>query len=88
MIILFLFLYPENRAPSQRLRFEQFFPYFLEAGISFEVDSFYSDTAYDILYKKGNLTWKAFLIGASYFRRFFRLYRYRQYDYIFIQRAA
>jgi glycosyltransferase involved in cell wall biosynthesis len=88
MKLLFLCLYPQNKAPSQRFRFEQFFPYFGEAGIAFDVDSFYSEEAYHILYQKGSSLKKASLILAAYFRRLFRLAQFQDYDYIFIQRAA
>ena len=57
-------------------------------GISFEMDSFYSDATFDILYKKGNRGRKVFLIAAAYLCRLFRLRSYRHFDYIFIQRAA
>jgi len=88
MKLLFLCLYPQNTAPSQRFRFEQFFPYFKEAGIEFEIDSFYSVNAYNILYKRGSSAKKAALIVSAYFTRLFRLLRFRHYDFIFIQRAA
>lgn len=88
MTVLFLCLYPQNTAPSQRFRFEQFFPYFKEAGIDFDVDSFYSDAAYRILYAKGGSIKKAVLILSAYLRRLFRLFSFRRYDFIFIQRAA
>jgi glycosyltransferase involved in cell wall biosynthesis len=52
------------------------------------VDSFYSEEAYGILYKKGSSLKKASLILSAYVRRLFRLAQFRYYDYIFIQRAA
>ncbi len=86
--ILFLCIYPENQAPSQRFRFEQFFPYFKEANISFETDCFYSTNTYERLLRKGNLPLKAWLVFVAYFSRLVKLKSYTKFEYIFIQRGA
>lgn len=88
MKVLFLCLYPLNAAPSQRFRFEQFFPYFKKAGILYDTDSFYSQKAHQLLYKPGHHARKMLFLLSGFFKRLYKLNRFRKYDFIFIQRAA
>jgi len=50
--ILFLCPYPINKAPSQRLKYEQYFPYFIENGWHIRVSPFVSEKFWEIIYKK------------------------------------
>jgi hypothetical protein len=50
--ILFLTPYPYNVAPSQRLKFEQYYDYFKAAGYEIKLESFMSLAFWGFVYKK------------------------------------
>ena len=56
--ILFLSPYPFGKAPSQRLKFEQYYPYFEEAGFELETSSFIDEEFWKVIYQPGNLLGK------------------------------
>lgn len=45
--------YPEGRAPSQRLKYEQYFDSWREAGYDVEVRPFWDEAAWAVLYERG-----------------------------------
>ena len=53
--ILFVSPYPKDKAPSQRLKYEQYYPIFNESGFLVVENSFMSLQLWAILYKKGYL---------------------------------
>lgn len=88
MKILFLFPYPSATAASQRFRFEQYFESLEEQNIQYDLQAFLDEKTWQILYKEGNKTRKVWGIVKGFFRRFFRLFTMRKYDFIFIHREA
>jgi len=88
MHILFIVPYPIDKAPSQRFRFEQYFPALIIKGISTTVKPFLSNEIWDILYLPGRFPRKALAIIGGLFKRFFLLFNLKKYDYIFIHREA
>jgi glycosyltransferase involved in cell wall biosynthesis len=81
--ILFICPYPKDKAPSQRLKFEQYYPVFeLEYEISYS--SFISSSFWDIIYKKGFLLKKILYTLKGYLQRIGDLVKIRQYDIIYI----
>lgn len=82
--ILVLCPYPVNCAPSQRLKFEQYYDYFEENGYEVNVSSFVTPKFWQILYKKGYFVFKAYYTFIGYFIRFKDLFRLRQYDIVYI----
>ena len=46
--------HPEERAPGQRLKYEQYFPSWESAGYQVDVRPFWDDEAWSILYSPGN----------------------------------
>lgn len=82
--ILVLCPYPVNCAPSQRLKFEQYYDYFEENGYKVNVSSFVIPKFWHILYKKGYFFLKAYYTFIGYFIRFKDLFRLRQYDIVYI----
>lgn len=82
--ILFVCPYPENVAPSQRLKFEQYYPYFREAGYEVKTTAFISESFWKIIYKKGNFAGKAWYSFTGYVRRIFTLLTIRRYDVVYI----
>lgn len=82
--ILVLCPYPVNCAPSQRLKFEQYYDYFEENGFEVTVSSFVLPAFWNILYKKGYWLLKAYYTILGYFIRFLDLFRLHQFDIIYI----
>jgi glycosyltransferase involved in cell wall biosynthesis len=88
MRILFLTPYPKGEAPSQRFRFEQYYPLLQEAGIAYRHQSFISESTWRILYKPGYAFSKALGIGAGFIRRLGMLLQLHRYSCVFIHREA
>lgn len=86
MKVLALIPYPIDKGPSQRFRLEVFLPYTDSADIHFELEPFYSERAYGLLYAKGKVRSKAWSIFLSYLRRYSLLFKVHRYDAIYIQR--
>lgn len=82
--ILVLCPYPEQVAPSQRLKFEQYYPYFREAGYEVVVSPYISPAFWKIIYQKGNFLRKAGYAFAGYLRRLRDLFRLRRYDVVYV----
>jgi glycosyltransferase involved in cell wall biosynthesis len=82
--ILFVCPYPENVAPSQRLKFEQYYPHFKEAGYTVHTSAFISPAFWKIIYKPGRFLAKAFYTLWGYASRILDLFRLRRYDVVYI----
>lgn len=82
--ILILCPYPENCAPSQRLKFEQYYGFLREQGIELEISPFMSNAFWKIVYKPGNLHLKAWFTLSGYFRRIKDLIRCKRYDAVYV----
>ena len=74
--------------PSQRFRFEQYFNNLSEAGIQYEVSSFYHERSWRILYQKGKALAKLVGILGGLIRRLKDLFKVNAYDRVFIHREA
>ena len=82
--ILFVCPYPKNVAPSQRLKFEQYYDHFCEAGLEVEHDSFISAAFWKIIYRKGHFLQKAFYTVSGYAKRIVTLFRLSGYDVVYV----
>lgn len=82
--ILVLCPYPEDKAPSQRLKFEQYYSHFREAGYEVKTSPFVSLAFWKIIYKKGNLIGKAGYTLLGYLQRMLDLFRLRRYDIVYV----
>lgn len=82
--ILILCPYPENCAPSQRLKFEQYYSFLREHGFELEISPFMSNAFWKIVYKPGNLHLKAWFTLSGYFRRIKDLIRCKRYDAVYV----
>lgn len=82
--VLFVCPYPENVAPSQRLKFEQYYGHFREAGFTVHTHAFISKAFWKIIYRPGNFFAKALHTAGGYLRRAGLLFRLRQYDVVYI----
>tara|TARA_B110000046_G_C12940117_1_gene375379 strand:+ start:368 stop:1192 length:825 start_codon:yes stop_codon:yes gene_type:complete len=82
--ILFLSPYPEHIAPSQRLKYEQYFEMLNKEGYEIETNSFVSASFWKILYQEGHFVAKFFFILLGYDRRFFDVLRLHKYDVVYV----
>lgn len=88
MKILFIVPYPHGEAPSQRFRFEQYYPALQKASIEYEIAPFLDDKTWQILYKPGHQLAKVMGILAGFLRRKLLMFRVRKFDYVFLHREA
>lgn len=82
--ILIICPYPQNVAPSQRLKYEQYFEYFEQQGYLITVKPFISKPLWKILYIKGFWFKKFFYTFQGYLKRFLLLFHIRSYDIVYI----
>lgn len=88
MKVLFLIPAPLNISPSQRFRFEHYWPFLKKCGITYTVQSFWSLKAWNILFTKGHLFSKSLGLLGGLARRCFILINLSKYDRIFIHREV
>ena len=84
MKILFIVPYPLNTAPSQRLKFEQYFDYFKKNGIEIEFSSFISHEFRKILYERGFISKKILYTILGYLKRIRDIFKATKSDIIYI----
>ena len=82
--VLILCPYPQDVAPSQRLKFEQYYPAFREAGYELTISPFITRSFWKIIYKQGFLFQKFIYTIIGYARRIADLFRLRRYDIVYI----
>ena len=82
--VLFLAPYPVGKAPSQRLKYEQYYSYFEQAGYTLKTSSFIDEAFWDIIYKPGNKLYKIWFTLKGYFRRVKDLLGAGNYDLVYV----
>jgi glycosyltransferase involved in cell wall biosynthesis len=86
--ILFLVPYPVGESPSQRFRFEHFFPLLRERGFTFKVQSFLNSQNWQIFFKPGKPLHKLWALLYGFGKRWVALAQAPFYDFVFIHREA
>ena len=76
--------YPVGVAPSQRLKYEQYFDAFREEGFEINVQPFASKKLWSIIYKKGNFIGKLLQTLLGYWSRFWLIFSLKKYDVVYI----
>jgi len=82
--VLFLTPYPRHCAPSQRLKFEQYYAYFEEHGIEVTVSPFVCSALWRILYQRGHIIKKTGLTIFGYLRRLWDFLRAGRFDAVYV----
>ncbi|MCT4581712.1 MAG: glycosyltransferase family 4 protein [Flavobacteriales bacterium] len=82
--ILFLSPYPLDKAPSQRLKYEQYYQHIERNGFTITTQSFVSLKFWNIIYQKGFLFQKIFYTIIGYFSRLLTLFSLRKYDIVYV----
>ncbi|MES2588766.1 MAG: glycosyltransferase family 4 protein [Bacteroidota bacterium] len=75
--------FPVNEVPGQRLKYEQYFDSWKEAGFDITVKSFISEKFMRILYQPGNIHLKFLYTLAGYFNRIKLLFSIRKFDLVY-----
>lgn len=88
MKILFLAPYPQNQAPSQRFRFEQYLPVLSQQGHYWEFHGFLDSASWRILFVRGQALRKAVGVMEGFLRRSLLLARLHAFDAVFLHREA
>jgi len=86
--ILFLGQLPENISPSQRFRIEAYKDVLTENGFQYYFQPFFSEKYLPFVYKKGAILQKVLGVLSGFLHRLIGVYRYRDVDYVFVQREA
>jgi glycosyltransferase involved in cell wall biosynthesis len=81
---LFLTPYPFGCAPSQRLKFEQYYASFEEHDIRVVVSPFVTPALWRVLYRRGFWVRKAVLGAWGHLRRLRDLRRARHFDFVYV----
>ena len=76
--------YPQNIAPAQRLKYEQYFDDWRKNGFDIEVSPFFRDRLQQILYRKGHIPEKIYWVLKAYLKRFTELFKVHRYDLVYI----
>lgn len=82
--VLFLVPYPRDCAPSQRLKFEQYYAHFEQQGIEVTTSSFVSQALWRILYEPGHWVAKGFWTAIGYLRRAWDVLRAGRFDAVYL----
>jgi glycosyltransferase involved in cell wall biosynthesis len=86
--ILFLVPYPLGESPSQRFRFEQYFPILLKGGYQFDVQTFLDTSNWKLFFQPGRPIQKTAALLKGFARRWIVPFHALSYDYIFIHRET
>ncbi|CAN5760629.1 glycosyltransferase family 4 protein [soil metagenome] len=76
--------HPENIAPGQRLKYEQYFDHWTEHGYDVKVSPFFSSRMQSILYSKSNKFEKTFWVLRAYVKRIVTLFTLKKYDLVYV----
>lgn len=82
--ILLICPHPEDTAPGQRLKYEQYLDYLRSQGYQIDISPFMTMPFWNIVYKKGHLLQKVFWTLVGYGRRGVDLFRLPFYDGVYI----
>ncbi|MFB6257759.1 MAG: glycosyltransferase family 4 protein [Flavobacteriales bacterium] len=86
--VLFVASHRPERAPNQRFRFEQYFPFLEEQGYDPELSYLIDEETDRKLYSKGKLGAKLRFVIDSYIKRKKDLERIEDHDIVFVSREA
>jgi len=82
--MLVLCPYPEGVAAGQRLKYEQYFDDWREAGWDITVSPFMDRAMWDVVWEPGHMAAKALGVLRGHYRRLRDMLRVRRYDLIYV----
>ena len=82
--VLVLCPFPEDIAPAQRLKYEQYIADWEEQGYRVTVSPFMSRRLFDVAWKKGHFATKAWGTILGTLRRYYDMVRVARYDLVYV----
>jgi glycosyltransferase involved in cell wall biosynthesis len=82
--LLILCPYPQGVAPSQRLKYEQYFEAFKENGWEITVKPFIHSQFWQIIYKKGLFFSKTWFTLIAYVKRLLLIFSLKKFDVVYV----
>lgn len=82
--ILIICPYPVGCAASQRLKYEQYFSHWKEAGFQLEISSFFDKDSWKVLYANKNLTVKILGTLKGYLKRIKDIHRAKDFEVVYV----
>lgn len=82
--VLIVCPYPKGVAPSQRLKFEQYYGWFEQHGYQLTIKPFIDESFWPIVYKSGNTVTKIVKSICGYAKRLALLFSIRKYDLVYV----
>lgn len=82
--ILFLNPYPFDKAPSQRLKFEQYYAELGDNNWEVTHNAFINTDFWSFIYQPGNTIKKVIFTIIAYFKRFLVLFSLKKYDVVYV----
>src|SRR5436190_19534362 len=76
--------YPRGVAPSQRLKFEQYYTHFERNGYEITIKPFIDDEFWQVVHKPGNFFKKFSKSLQGYYKRTVLLFSIKKYDLVYI----
>lgn len=86
--VLILCAHRPKRSPSQRYRFEQYLVFLEKHGFHFTYSYLLNKKDDTLFYAHGSFLTKAFILAKTLFIRLKDLFRFKNFDVVFIQREA
>lgn len=86
--VLIACVYPKERVPGQRFRFEQYLDFLSENGFEITFSNLMSEEELAIYYKKGHLFQKGIIVIKGLLKRFREVRSASKYDLVFIPREC
>lgn len=86
--VLIVCIYPKDKVPGQRFRFEQYLDYLAANGFNITFSNLLNEKDYSFYYKRGNYLKKAVLVLKSIVKRYKEVKSASKYDLIFIFREG
>ncbi|PBQ31486.1 glycosyl transferase family 1 [Sphingobacteriaceae bacterium] len=86
--VIILCAHRPKRSPSQRYRFEQYLTFLEQQGFYFTFSYLLNEEDDITFYSQGNILAKVFILLKSVLRRIKDVFRFKNYDIIFIQRET
>ncbi len=88
MKVLIACIYPPDKVPGQRFRFEQYLDFLNSKGVEIVFSNALSEADYKLYYSKGHLFQKMMMLVKGFCKRMAEVLKASDYDIVFVYREA
>ncbi len=88
MKVLIACIYPPDKVPGQRFRFEQYLDFLRSKGVEIVFSNALSEADYKLYYTKGHLFQKMMMLVKGFCKRMAEVLKASDYDVVFVYREA